>query len=800
MIVVIAEKPSVARDLARMLKATQRRDGMIEGNGYCVTWALGHLVELQEPHQYDAAWKKWQYESLPMIPDQFKLRVIDRAAGKKQFRIVNSAIQKAEQLICATDAGREGELIFRYIQQLSGAVRIPTRRLWLSSLTDSAIRAAWANLQPLSRYDALYSAARCRSESDWLVGLNATRAYTIQFGQHKALWSVGRVQTPVLAMIVGRDDEIRNFKIEPFYEVHTNYRDTRFKHETRFTDQNAAIQMLEKVSGKPLVVKDVKEKQERIPPPLLYDLTSLQRDMNRRYHLSAAATLKIAQSLYEAKWITYPRTDSRYLSNDMRGQLPKILGKLEKRRPNEIAKLDLQQLSITHRIINDAKVTDHHALIPTGKTGHLSDAERKVYEAIETQFIAAFYPACEKLRTIVTAESATIPFLARGVRVVKQGWTKLFPKPKAKTKTDDAEVDLSVAFQAGEQGPHKPFIHEGKTQPPKAFNEGSLLSAMETCGRTVTDEEVKEALRERGLGTPATRAQIIETLLARGYIERLSKNLAATAAGRYLISLITTPGLKSPELTGEWEAKLKAIEAGTSNAESFLGEIRDYTTQIVRNPTAVDSDRIGNCPKCDGAIIEGARGFGCANWKQGCDFVLWKKHRHLSLTQQQAREILQLGRLVDPIVGEVGGPALLTLCRPGVLQEIPMVVADQNRPGGQRARSGRSSSDSTERSGKRSNGAAKSAESIGPCPTCGAPIIQSAKAFGCSAWKAGCKFTIWKKIAGKTISAKTATTLLKSGKTSVLKGFKSKAGRAFEATLVLEDGEVKLKFNDDRPS
>lgn len=791
MIVVLAEKPSVARDLARVLKATNKREGALEGNGYYVTWALGHLVELEEPQGYDPAWKKWQYETLPMLPEQFRLRVINDARSKKQFRIVTAAFRKASELICATDAGREGELIFRYIQQLSGCTRTPARRLWLSSLTDTAIKRAWGSLKPLAAYDSLFAAARARSESDWLVGLNATRAYTILYGQHKSLWSVGRVQTPVLAMLVGRDDEIRNFRVEAFFELHTKYRDTLFKHEHRFKQKPEAEALLQRVQGHLLKIQDVKEKQERLPPPLLFDLTSLQRDMNRRYNLSAAATLKIAQSLYEKKWITYPRTDSRYLSSDMRGQLPKILGKLAGIRPEEIGALDLRNLPITRRIIQDAKVTDHHAIIPTGKTGSPSDAEAKVYDAIVTQFIAAFYPACEKLRTTVCAESATVPFVAKGVRVLKPGWTELFPKAK---KRAPEEESIGAAFKGGESGPHAPFVHEGKTQPPKAFTEGSLLSAMETCGRSVEDEELKEALRERGLGTPATRAQVIETLLKRGYIERQRKDLHATAAGRYLISLITTPDLKSAELTGEWEAKLKAIESGKGSAHAFMAEIRRYTSQIVSRSGQLDSTRIGECPRCGSAIIEGQRGFGCSAWKDGCEFVLWKQYRHLNLDLSKAREILQLGRLLEPIVGEAGGPALLTLCRPGVLEEIPMVVAEQGRP-----QRGKSRSKGKSRAGGGAAGEKFSPsrqEAIGVCPKCQAPVVESAKAYGCSAWKTGCDFKIWRTIAGKRLSVRTAQTLLTKGKTAKLKGFKSKAGRPFEAVLVMNDGKVEFLFED----
>ncbi len=569
--VVLAEKPSVARELASFLGASARREGYLEGNGYQVTWALGHLATLKEPQDYDPALKRWSLETLPFVPERFGIKPIEEGGARKQLAIVRRLFRDADELICATDAGREGELIFRYIQELLGSTGKPARRLWLSSLTESAIRDAFRRLRPLSDYDNLYAAARSRSEADWIVGLNATRYYTVSHRASGVLWSVGRVQTPVLAMIVRRDDEIRHFKPEPFWELLTRYRDVTFKFAgDRFAREEDARALLERVLGRPFVIRGVEKKPERIPPPQLYDLTELQRDMNRRYGMSADATLKAAQSLYENKLISYPRTDSRYLGNDMKDQVPDILEALRPLKPAEIGRLDLSALPFTGRIINNSKVSDHHAIIPTGKRpAGLAPASQKVFDAVVTRLIAAFYPACVKEVTTVNGSSEDVPFRARGVRVLDPGWTVLYPRKEddKKEKKDDDKKDEEQElpeFRVGETGPHEPFVRRGETTPPRSYTENTLLGAMETAGKLVDEEQLKEALKERGLGTPATRAAIIETLIERGYITRDKKTLAATDLGRYLIAIVRDRSLKSPELTGDWEAKLRQVERGRS--------------------------------------------------------------------------------------------------------------------------------------------------------------------------------------------------------------------------------------------
>ncbi len=647
--VVLAEKPSVAREIAAVLGADARRDGYFEGRGYQVTWALGHLATLKEPEDYDPALKPWSLATLPIVPERFGLKLIDNGGARKQFGVIKRLFRAADELIGATDAGREGELIFRYILELTGCVGKPARRLWLSSLTEAAIRDAFRRLRPLADYDALYAAARCRSEADWIVGLNATRYFTVRHGARGLLWSAGRVQTPLLALIVRRDDEIRTFRPEPFWELVTQYRGTTFKFTgDRFWKEEEGQELLRHVQGHDFIVRDITLKQERIPPPLLYDLTELQRDMNRRYGMSADATLKAAQALYESKLISYPRTDSRYLGTDMKPEIPRILRDLQRLRPVEIGKLDLDALAFTGSIISDRKVTDHHAIIPTGKQpGTLSPGGQKVYEAVVTRLIAVFYPACVKDVTTVEGESNDVPFLARGVRIIDPGWTALDPRRSVDKNEDDQELP---EFRPGERGPHEPFLKAGETTPPKHFTENTLLGAMETAGKLVDDEQLKEALKAKGLGTPATRAAIIETLLQRGYIARDKKTLTATDLGRYLVAIVHDRLLKSAELTGEWEAKLREIEHGRLDPRRFMSAIVQYTGDLIRSgeSSVIDESKLGDCPRCGRPVIEGKRGFGCSGWREGCQFVLWKVYKDQPLTLGQIRELLQAARVPDP--------------------------------------------------------------------------------------------------------------------------------------------------------
>jgi DNA topoisomerase-3 len=818
--VVLAEKPSVARELASFLGAASRRDGYLEGRGYQVTWALGHLATLKEPEDYDPALKKWSLAALPFVPERFGLKVIDEKGARGQFAVVRRLLRSADEVIAATDAGREGELIFRNILELAGCVGKPARRLWLSSLTREAIRDAFARLRPLSEYDALYAAARCRSEADWIVGLNATRYYTVRHRSGGILWSVGRVQTPVLAMIVRRDDEIRAFKPEPFWELLTLYRKVTFKFAgDRFATEEAARAVLARVEGHPLTIRGVEKKPERVPPPQLYDLTELQRDMNRRYGMSADATLKAAQALYEAKLVTYPRTDSRNLGSDMKAKIPTILGDLRPLKPEEIGRLALDALSFTGRVIDDAKIGDHHAIVPTGKRPEqLAPGAERVYDAIVIRLIAAFYPACLKEVTSVAGVSNGVPFRARGVRVLEPGWTALYPRRKEDTREDEQELP---DFRPGESGSHEPSIRKGETAPPKPYTEATLLGAMETAGKLVDDEQLKEALKEKGLGTPATRAAIIETLLARGYVTREKKAIVATDLGRYLVALVRDRGLKSPELTGEWEAKLREIERGLTDPRQFLAEIVRYTGEIVHPDDGhrVDQGRLGDCPRCGRPVIEGKRDFGCSGWKEGCPFVLPREYRGHQLDVVQVRELLQRRVLLGPLVIGGTGELVLQLADSGAVLEIPVPKGRPVPPSGacggrgrarrmhknagpgvsgpaEPSRASRQEGEAIMAFGARPNSKA-ARPALGTCPLCGSEVVEQVRSYGCSGWRDGCKFAIWKSIAGKPISPRTARALLRRGQSPPLKGFRSRSGRTFEARLRLEEGAVRFDFGSE---
>ncbi|MCB2182779.1 MAG: DNA topoisomerase 3 [Desulfobulbaceae bacterium] len=684
--VVIAEKPSVARDIADVLNIKTKKNGYIEGRGCAVTWAFGHLVTLQEPGEYDPALKRWSLDTLPFIPDEFKLKLIKNRGVDEQFRIIKTLCEQADEIVCATDAGREGELIFRYILALCDCQHKPIRRLWLNSLTSDAILEAFKDLRDGHEYDSLYAAARCRSEADWIVGLNSTRYYTVRHGRigggtDRVLWSIGRVQTPVLAMIVERDDIILQFRPQPFWELTTRYRQVVFKYRgKRFEKPEKAQALLEKITGNPFEISGIAGKEVKEQPPQLFDLTTLQREINKLHGLSAADTLSAAQNLYESKLITYPRTDSRYLSKDMKPRVPKILEQLKSIRFEQIEPLNLTKLPFTKRIIDDKKVTDHHAIIPTGaKTrSRLGPNEQLVFDAIVTQFIAAFYPVCIKKITTVNGASIQVKFQAKGTQIVKPGWTVLFPKKKKKQAAADDQV--LPDFQKRETGDHEPFLREGKTNPPKHFNENSLLGAMEAAGKFVEDDTLREALKERGIGTPATRAAIIETLLRRNYIRREKKQLRCTDMGRCLIALIQDPLLKSPEMTGEWEGKLKQIERTQLDPDDFMDSISKYIHGLIQRGSAgaLDTARWGSCPLCGKEIIKGHRAYGCSDWKEGCPFVLEPDCKGLSLTARQIQSLLQQ-RIVQNPVRIDDEPRMLILSTQGMPMDLRLPSADRQK-------------------------------------------------------------------------------------------------------------------------
>ncbi len=770
--VILTEKPSVARDIAKCLNINNKRDGYFEGNGYQITWAFGHLVELKEPDEYHPEWKRWALESLPIIPEQFGLKARDDESAQKQLNTIRRLFKSADEIICATDAGREGELIFRYILSWTQCLQKPFKRLWISSLTDDAIRKGFAQLQDGKAYDGLYRAAKCRSESDWIVGLNATRLYTLKYGQQGTLWTIGRVQTPVLALIVQKDLDIAGFVPKDFWELHTLYREADFQYAGgRFDQKPDAEALLSRIEGHDFEITSVKGKRELVNPPLLYDLTDLQKDMSIRYGFTADQTLTCAQQLYEKKHTTYPRTDSRCLTNDMKSGMKPLLEKLRLHFELQLAVLDLDKLQLSSRYFNDAKVSDHHAIIPTSTLpGSLSNDEAKVYEAIVLRFIAAFYPPCVKQITTVLGETWQIPFKTTGTIIESPGWQVLY-KNDAPSQQGN-EIKILPNFAQGETGPHQPSINQGKTTPPKAYNEASLLGMMESAGKTCDDEELKEALKEKGLGTPATRASIIEVLIKRNYIQRQKKLLLSTESGRHLISIIADNRLKSAAMTGEWEAKLKKIERNAYDPDQFMSEIIQFT-QKLKDESAkplYDDSKLGDCPVCKQPIIEGRQGYGCSHWKEGCKFVLWKQAYGLTITREMACQLLQNGRTLNAyaikIIDDVFN-AQLTLNAQG---EIGF-----NKQQNQQA--------------------LNATDPIADCPLCNGKIIETAKAYSCSEWRNGCKAVIWKTIAHKKITAAMAEKLLSKGETGVLKGFKSTKGTDFEANLKLVDGKVEMDFS-----
>ncbi len=711
MIVCIAEKPSVARDIAEVLGAHNKKDGFIEGNGYQVTWTFGHLCTLKEPHEYTPQWKSWSLASLPMIPPRFGIKLINDSGIEKQFKIIESLMQKADMIINCGDAGQEGELIQRWVMQKAGA-KCPVKRLWISSLTEEAIREGFANLKDQSEFQPLYEAGLSRAIGDWTLGMNATRLYTLKYGQNKQVLSIGRVQTPTLALIVKRQQEIENFVPKQYWELKTSYRDTVFSAIVRksdeelaeeaaaekenpqlkkktpakedanrgippITDQATGEQLLERIKNAPFTITDISSKKGTEAPPRLFDLTSLQVECNKKFGYSADMTLQLIQSLYEKKVATYPRVDTTFLSDDIYPKCPKILEGL-KDYALYTAPLAGKPLIKSKKVFDNSKVTDHHAIIPTGvQPRELTNMEKTVYDLIARRFIAVFYPDCKFSTTTVIGEADSIEFKVTGKQILEQGWRVVFAKEQQDdTKENDEEKTLP-AFTKGEGGPHYPSLFEKWTQPPRPYTEATLLRAMETAGKLVENDELRDAMKENGIGRPSTRAAIIETLFKRRYIRKEKKNLIATPTGVELIQLIHEELLKSAELTGIWEKKLREIEKKSYDAATFINELKQMVTEIVysvirdtsnRRVTvtseedvktaakksaagkdvtaksaaaktlrkkatpkvekkAVETEKEGDdivgkvCPLCGkGTIIKGKTAYGCSEWKNGCGF------------------------------------------------------------------------------------------------------------------------------------------------------------------------------------
>lgn len=692
MIVCIAEKPSVAKDIARILGATTSHNGYMEGNGFQVTWTFGHLCTLKEPNDYTENWKHWSLSALPMIPPRFGIKLIDDDGIKRQFSVIERLMQAADCIVNCGDAGQEGELIQRWVMQKAQA-KCPVKRLWISSMTDEAIREGFNSLKDQSEYQPLYVAGLSRAIGDWLLGMNATRLYTLKYGQNRQVLSIGRVQTPTLALIVNRQKEIDSFEPEPYWVLSTIYRDTLFTAtKGKFTTKEEGEQAFATIADKPFEVTSVSKKNGNEAPPRLFDLTSLQVECNRKFSYSAETTLNLIQSLYERKLTTYPRVDTQFLSDDI---YPKCAGILTGMRGYEqyIQPLAGKKLPKSKRVFDTSKVTDHHAIIPTGvPASALSNMERNVYDLIARRFIAVFYPDCKFSTTTVLGKVEDVEFKVSGKEILEPGWRTIYaqqqtstpqpnnPQPSSSEDDDKRDEERTLpTFVKGESGPHTPTLTEKWTTPPKYYTEATLLRAMETAGKFVDDETLRAALKENGIGRPSSRAGIIETLFKRHYIRRERKNLIATATGIELIDIIHEELLKSCELTGIWEKKLRDIEHKKYEAADFINELKQQVTEIVydvlrdnsnrrvtittdedlkkakkkktaapkktaaksaatsstastknaaaspqpaTSESSADDSIIGTtCPVCGkGTIIKGKTAYGCSNWKNGCTY------------------------------------------------------------------------------------------------------------------------------------------------------------------------------------
>ncbi|WP_343306235.1 DNA topoisomerase 3 [Chitinophaga niabensis] len=665
--VCIAEKPSVAKDIAEVLGAKQRRDGFYEGNGYQVTWTFGHFCTLKEPHDYYEQWRYWRLEDLPMIPSGFGIKLIENNGVQRQFKIIEQLVQESEEVINCGDAGQEGELIQRWVL-LKAKCAVPVKRLWISSLTEEAIREGFQKLKEAEQYNNLYAAGSARAIGDWLLGMNATRLFTKKFAQGKVVLSIGRVQTPTLAMIVQRQKEINAFVSEEYWELKTIYRETEFTAAIdRLKNVDKANNGLEYLKQHPFEITSFERKEGKEGNPRLFDLTALQVEANKKYAYSADDTLKHVQSLYEKKLVTYPRVDTTYLSEDLH---PKIAGIMEDLTPYKalIAPILANPIPKLKTVFDDKKVTDHHAIIPTGMYPeglHLD--EKRIYDLIARRFIAAFYPECKIANTTVLGKVGQVPFKATGKQILEPGWKEVYANDVTEKKEGEEEEEkILPVFVAGESGPHKPKVHKGKTTPPKPYTEATLLRAMETAGKQVEDEEMRELLKDNGIGRPSTRANIIETLFRRKYIEKKKKNIFATQTGMDLIDTIQSELLKSPELTGTWERKLRLIEKGEYAMETFKQELIEMVTELTREvktssykvitiapdapPPPEPKPKVAvvieelKCPKCKTHTVKkGNTAYGCGNYSV-CGFKLPFEVLGKKLTDKQIADLLNKGK------------------------------------------------------------------------------------------------------------------------------------------------------------
>ncbi|MEN8765407.1 MAG: DNA topoisomerase 3 [Wenyingzhuangia sp.] len=741
--VCIAEKPSVAKEIASVLGANVRCDGYFEGNGYQVTWTFGHLCGLFAPHEYKPHWKSWNLDTLPMLPNRFEVKVMDDKGVQKQFRTIKFLFDKADVVINCGDAGTEGELIQRWVINQAGYTG-KVERLWISSLTTEAIKEGFEKLIPAEKYDNLYYAASSRAIGDWLLGMNATRLYTLKYGRDRQVLSIGRVQTPTLAMVVKRFLEIQNFKSEPFWEIQTLYRDTIFNNEQgRFLKKEDGEQTMNRIKNEPLEIIAVEKKKGKEYAPKLFDLTGLQVYCNQKFGFTADETLKLTQGLYEQKVVTYPRVDTTFLPNDVYPKVRGILQKLSKYSALTAPILAEVKIKKSTKVFNDKKVTDHHAIIPTGVEIPLHANAQKVYDIITRRFIAVFYPDSEVSNTTVLAEAAKIKFKSTGKEVLSEGWRFVFKTPEQKQQDlkKTKEEQILPTFVKGETGRHTPSFLEKQTKPPKQYTEATLLRAMETAGKQVQDDELRDLMKENGIGRPSTRANIIETLFKRTYIERNKKQILPTFTGIQLIQTIQNRLLKSARLTGEWEKQLKDIEKGTYHATTFINNMKKMVDELVvevrlsdHKPILIDpvSKRsvdhekkktkgvVGTtCPKCKvGHLLKGTTAYGCSKYNENCNFVLSFVFKEKKISDHQCLRLITKGSTVQ-LKGfkteEGTGEGTIVLDNAFKMVFKPKKVSsDQNKFPDRFS-----------------------------CPKCKkGNILKGSTAYGCSEYKSGCAFKV----------------------------------------------------------
>ena len=774
--VCIAEKPSVAREIANILGAKTKRDGFYEGNGYAVTYTFGHLCTLLEPKDYKPHWKSWDLNNLPMLPERFDTKVNGDAGIKKQFNIVKSLFEKAEVIINCGDAGQEGELIQRWVINQCN-YKGEVKRLWISSLTEEAIKEGFQNLESSKKYDNLYYAGYSRAIGDWLLGLNATRLYTVKFGGYKQVLSIGRVQTPTLAMLVNRYKEIRDFKPQPYWELQTTYRDTLFNYEDgRFLKKEDGQILADKVAKSEFEIVSVTKKKGKEYAPKLFDLTGLQVYCNNKFGFSADDTLKIVQKLYEMKVVTYPRVDTTFLPNDLYPKVHGILSKLTNYSKFTQPLLG-KKIKKTKRVFDDKKVTDHHAIIPTGIQGNLQYNQQQVYDIITKRFIAVFYPDSDVSNTSVMGKAAEVPFKTTGKEIINKGWRVVFEKrpfdsaqgDKRNSNVISSAVEKSQndkktlkqvqgdkslpTFVKGEKGSHEPSFLEKETKPPRNYTEASLLRAMETAGKQVDDDEMRELMKENGIGRPSTRASIIETLFRRKYIERKKKLVVPTQTGIDLINIIDNELLKSAELTGRWEKRLKEIERGEFNAGTFINNMKKMVDELVyevrsnsskkriSSNTSVISSAVENstksktkkstksktvagktCPKCKtGKLLKGSSAYGCSEYKNNCSFKIPFKTYDKKVSENQIIRLLNKGCTTNLKGFKIDGKSTEGLLRFDdnfvIKFELKKNIEAQKKD------------------------AETSSTSKIPCPKCNSGnILKGKTAYGCSNYKKGCDF------------------------------------------------------------